>query len=1186
MLQRLDDRLPGWPRYSPPSPAGRPTGRPARTEPAGSCSAPGAGEAGEPEAAADLALRPAGGRPPARGARADLALPAPGGAGAAGRLPGAGAAARDRARPRGARRAAAPAGAGGAPGGRRARPGGGDPAGRFRLALSPRRPGRAAGAAGAGRGARRPGLGGRRAPAARGRAGRAGGPRAGPAHGRGGPARPRSRRRSPRSPIRPAPAIRPAAWRRWWARSACGAGRRAGRSRRRPATWRRSPASTRRPRRWPGRRRWRGAGRSRSRRPPSRRCSSLALEAATLPSPGEPAAGAAELLGQDELGGAPVRAAILLGCADGGFPAAPPPEPLLREPERQAIDRHLRRPAVATAGARRAEALHRAFVSAAAGTELVAFAWPAPGPAGDGGPPSPLVVEALAAAGVSRAGGGAARAAPAGRPDRARRAAGRGPARAGRGARAGRDAARRPRRGRGWRAASWRRSGARRCWPGRPGRGPAASRGRRSRLLRAALPEEWTPSQLETHARCPFRAYLQLGLALPDQAAPDLDMEPRDEGTLLHALLERFVSGRLARGAWPPTGSAEDLAEARAAAEEVLARFEREGRTGDPATWAGRREAVLHRLDRMVAAPRRATTAGSPRACWSTPSAAGRRRRRSTLRAGGEKVRLRGRIDRVDASPERLLVDRLQERQGLRRPEGGARPGGLRDRELPGPRLPHGGGAGPARAEALGHLLAPAVGRAAPARGAPARRAAARRPGAGPDGFAAAVVERVGRMRAGRFPVVSQGCERCPFGAVCRYRGAGGPDGGGGVVSAVVFGPAAEALFRLTGPTAVSAGAGSGKTTALVELVLRLLDGRATGQPFPPVELAAITFTEKAGEELRARVRAAVAGQRARRRTRPGRPAAGRLAGAAPRARPARGRDHPRLLRADPARARARGRARPGVRGRRRGAGLGLAPGGGARGGGRGARPGRPVARALSAGRAAGRAGWPAWVAGLVRERSTRGDDGPRRWPRATPAAADGARRALAGRRRGAAGARAGLAAPPARRRWCEAVARAQEALQPEDLDGPLTAGALARLDALGEAARAKVGRGLPAGAGRGPRRAQGGGRAVPAPGGRRPGGAAAGGAGGAGGWRQSGDTPSRKRGGPSGRLRRPPAAEARELLRPATAPCGPSSAAASGAAGGRVPGREPGAAVDLRAALPGRAGGRSPARCWSRWAT
>ncbi|WP_242347132.1 UvrD-helicase domain-containing protein, partial [Anaeromyxobacter terrae] len=79
----------------------------------------------------------------------------------------------------------------------------------------------------------------------------------------------------------------------------------------------------------------------------------------------------------------------------------------------------------------------------------------------------------------------------------------------------------------------------------------------------------------------------------------------------------------------------------------------------------------------------------------------------------------------------------------------------------------------------------------------------------------------------------------------------------------IVFGPAATALFRLEAPTAVSAGAGSGKTTALVELCARLLSGEALGTPCAPAEIAAITFTEKAAEELAQRLRGAVA-ERAR----------------------------------------------------------------------------------------------------------------------------------------------------------------------------------------------------------------------------------------------------------------------------------------------------------------------------------
>lgn len=497
----------------------------------------------------------------------------------------------------------------------------------------------------------------------------------------------------------------------------------------------------------------------------------LALESSALSSPAEPAAGAVELLGPDEVAGGPVRGAILVGCAEQDFPAPAPPEPLLREPERAALDRHLRRAAVPTAGARRAQAVHRAFVSAAAGAEAVAFAWAAPGPAGDGGPPAPLVVEALTAAGVE-----VPEAVP-GEPPlpaaRTARAALRAAVRLGApGARALEGT---PLGARALDAlARGEADGARRAavLAGEGGAFAGAVEGAALAALREALPAEWTPSQLETHARCPFRAYLRLALRLPDAGEPDLDMEIRDEGTLLHALLERFVSGRVARGAWPPAGAPGDLAEARAAAEEVLRRFEREGRTGDPATWAGRREVVLHRLDRIVLAEARDHGGLTPRLLehafgGDAPAPP------LELFAGGETVRLRGRIDRVDASPERLLVIDYKNSRGTDDHEAALDPEGFgvgsfqvpaylmaAARALPGRKL-----------EATFALLRRAT-RLDPVALDPGdpRLAAAAPAGGGPS-FAAAVVERVGRMRAGRFPVVSQGCERCPYGAVCRFEG-------------------------------------------------------------------------------------------------------------------------------------------------------------------------------------------------------------------------------------------------------------------------------------------------------------------------------------------------------------------------------------------------------------------------------
>jgi len=500
----------------------------------------------------------------------------------------------------------------------------------------------------------------------------------------------------------------------------------------------------------------------------------VAIERAALPPPAEPAAGAVELWGLDEAPGLSVRAAVVAGCALGAFPAPPPPEPLLREPERLALNRLLRRAAVPLAAARRAEALHRAFSAAAAGREAIAFTWPAPGPAGGGGPPAPAGADARAAAGL---------AAPAGPPPepglgaaRTARAALRAAARLGPAALAAlegsplaaraRDALRRG-------AIEVERGGAvlaRAAAPhaGRIGEGGAAA-------LAAALPEEWAPTQLELYARCPFRAFLRVLARLPDAAAPDLDIDPRDEGSLLHAILEQFVGGRIARRAWPPSGGAEDLAEARAAAEGVLARFEREGRVGDPAAWAPRREAILARVERLVRAEAEGADALVP-AAVEHRFGGGAPAPPLALSWQGEEVLLRGRIDRIDAGPDRLrVVDYKNARNGeVYAGELSPEAFGETSFQIPA-YLMAAARAFPGRShlEATYALLRRAerlepVGLAA---GDPVLAAAAPAASPGARPFAAAVVQAVRRIRAGEFPIASRGCEHCPHGAVCRFQG-------------------------------------------------------------------------------------------------------------------------------------------------------------------------------------------------------------------------------------------------------------------------------------------------------------------------------------------------------------------------------------------------------------------------------
>lgn len=494
----------------------------------------------------------------------------------------------------------------------------------------------------------------------------------------------------------------------------------------------------------------------------------------------EPAAGAVELWALGDAPGLAARAAVVTGCGRGAFPAAPGPEPFLRDAERAAVNRAAGRAALAPGALRRGEPLHAAFCALSAGREALALTWAAPGPDGSGGPPSPLVVELLSSAGMAppqapepepplaacRSAGDAVRAA-------ARLARG------GRGAAAAAALAAEPA-VRARAAAAWGRGEveraradavARRAADPFAGRIPAALHGELAR----ALPREWTPSQLETLARCPFQLLAGLVLRLAEPEAAELDIDPRDEGSLAHAVLERFLRGRLARGAPPLRGAPDELAELRAVARATFSGFERDGRTGDPALWPGRSAAVLSRLERVVREEGAAADPAAPALL--------------EYRFGGEsgvppvvltgpegEVRLQGRLDRVDASPDRLVViDYKNSASPLWKKKLEAEAMGETNFQLPAYLLAAARALpGRSRLEAT-YLLLRSAERLAPFAAAPddpllatgaAARAAAR--AAGARVFADAAVTAVARVRRGELPIAPRECDGCGFGAVCR----------------------------------------------------------------------------------------------------------------------------------------------------------------------------------------------------------------------------------------------------------------------------------------------------------------------------------------------------------------------------------------------------------------------------------
>jgi len=502
----------------------------------------------------------------------------------------------------------------------------------------------------------------------------------------------------------------------------------------------------------------------------------LAVGVADLPVGQSPSAGAVEAWPTGEAPGLTARAVIVLGAERGDWPESPRVDALLGNAAREALDAHLERRALATAFHRQSEAEFRGWSALAAGSEVLAVGWTA-GPDREG--PAPLAALALDLAGAEEswlaldppleAARGAAE---------ALRAAARLSS-AGQAVLAGRALA---------------------GWPGLAERaGDAAERGRMEQERRvawaagvaspaagkippalpafaASLPAEWSATDLETFAACPYRFMLRAaGVREPDGA--DLDMEPRDEGAMVHAILEAFLRSRRDRGAWPLAGDEADREEARRIAADVLSRFEAEGRVGDPSTWAGRREAVLLRLDRFVAAEARAVDGLRP-VLLEYAFGSGTGRPAFAIPAPGGDVLLQGRIDRVDADGQRLLViDYKNSRSSAAARER------LSDQEL-----------GTSSFQAPVYLLAAARElpgrselsatysllrsgeRVAPWTIAPGdpflaqgeqRRAEIR--AAGGRTFADEVVAAVGRIRSGEMPVAPQDCTGCPYGAVCRY---------------------------------------------------------------------------------------------------------------------------------------------------------------------------------------------------------------------------------------------------------------------------------------------------------------------------------------------------------------------------------------------------------------------------------
>ncbi|NND75631.1 MAG: hypothetical protein HKN44_11560 [Ilumatobacter sp.] len=120
-------------------------------------------------------------------------------------------------------------------------------------------------------------------------------------------------------------------------------------------------------------------------------------------------------------------------------------------------------------------------------------------------------------------------------------------------------------------------------------------------LLRSSSGGAMSPTRLEQWAACGFRYFLRYVLDVSDRDDPERtdDISALDRGSLIHAILERFVGEAIAAG---PPGPDDRWAEADRArlhdiADDVCAEFEAGGRTGRAVNWRVRRDDLRGVLD-------------------------------------------------------------------------------------------------------------------------------------------------------------------------------------------------------------------------------------------------------------------------------------------------------------------------------------------------------------------------------------------------------------------------------------------------------------------------------------------------------------------------------------------------------------------------------------------------------------
>ncbi|GFE56542.1 PD-(D/E)XK nuclease family protein [Geobacter sp. AOG1] len=155
----------------------------------------------------------------------------------------------------------------------------------------------------------------------------------------------------------------------------------------------------------------------------------------------------------------------------------------------------------------------------------------------------------------------------------------------------------------------------------------------------------FAPTTLEEYGCCPFRYFLKRLVRLAPVEKPEMELAVKDEGSLVHEILQRFFEERQKAGRLPLRGDKADKDAMTTAATEVFDHWEAERAVGEPLLWELGKEKLLPLLERLVELEATDDTGLVPTAC-ELPFAD-----LEVTDLDGSRLFLNGKIDRVDISP-------------------------------------------------------------------------------------------------------------------------------------------------------------------------------------------------------------------------------------------------------------------------------------------------------------------------------------------------------------------------------------------------------------------------------------------------------------------------------------------------------------------------------------------------------